>query len=126
MIATAIPKAISPSERSPEALTGRLRQADNIARFGGEEFIFLFPDTDEAQCYQVCESLRQHIEQITSLRRPVTISIGGVTVLPQVERMLDFDMLFKIADAELYEAKHTGRNQVRVKITQNDDRPDNE
>ncbi|EMN8534223.1 diguanylate cyclase [Enterobacter hormaechei] len=109
-----------------QALTGRLRQKDKIARFGGEEFIFLFPDTDEAQCHQVCESLRQHIEQITSLRRPVTISIGGVTVLPQVERMLDFDMLFKIADAELYEAKHTGRNQVRVKITQNDDRPDNE
>lgn len=106
-------------------LTGRLRQEDKIARLGGEEFIFIFPDTDEAQCYQVCESLRQHIEQITSLRRPVTISIGGVTVLPQAERALDFDMLFKIADAALYEAKHTGRNQVQVRITQHDDRPDN-
>ena len=91
------------------ALTDRLRQEDKIARFGGEEFIFLFPDTDEAQCYQVCESLRQHIEQITSLRRPVTISIGGVTVLSQGERALDFDMLFKIADAALYEAKHTSK-----------------
>ncbi|ELV3374584.1 diguanylate cyclase [Enterobacter cloacae] len=107
------------------ALTGRLRQEDKIARFGGEEFIFLFPDTDEAQCYQACESLRQHIEQITSLRRPVTISIGGVTVLPQTERALDFDMLFKIADAALYEAKHTGRNHVRMRIIQHDDRPDN-
>lgn len=107
------------------ALTGRLRQEDKIARLGGEEFIFLFPDTDEAQCYQVCESLRQHIEQITSLRRPVTISIGGVTVLPQTERALDFDMLFKIADAALYEAKQTGRNHVRMRIIQHDDRPDN-
>ena len=107
------------------ALTGRLRQEDKIARFGGEEFIFLFPDTDEAQCYQVCESLRQHTEQITSLRRPVTISIGGVTVFPQTERALDFAMLFKIADAALYEAKHTGRNQVRMGIIQQDDPPDN-
>lgn len=107
------------------ALTGRLRQEDKIARFGGEEFIFLFPDTDEAQCYQVCESLRQHTEQITSLRRPVTISIGGVTVFPQTERALDFAMLFKIADAALYEAKHTGRNQVRMGIIKQDDPPDN-
>lgn len=107
------------------ALTGRLRQEDKIARFGVEEFIFLFPDTDEAQCYQVCESLRQHTEQITSLRRPVTISIGGVTVLPQTERTLDFDMLFKVADAALYEAKHTGRNQVRMRVIQHDDPPDN-
>ncbi|HBS5979995.1 TPA: diguanylate cyclase [Klebsiella variicola] len=108
-----------------QALTSRLRQQDKIARFGGEEFIFLFPDTDEARCYQICEGLRQHIEKITSLRRPVTISIGGVTVVPKAERALDFDMLFKIADAELYEAKHTGRNQVRVKMTQNNDHSDN-
>ncbi|HAV1831511.1 TPA: GGDEF domain-containing protein [Enterobacter hormaechei subsp. steigerwaltii] len=110
-----------------QALTCRLRQGDKIARFGGEEFIFLFPDTDEAQCYQVCESLRQHTEQITSLRRPVTLSIGGVTAFPQTERALGLDMLFKIADAELYEAKHTGRNQVRMRrrITQHDERPDN-
>ena len=44
---------------------------------------------------------------------------------PQAERALDFDMLFKIADAELYEAKRTGRNQVRVKMTQNHDHSDN-
>lgn len=107
------------------ALAGRLRQEDKIARFGGEEFIFLFPDTDEALCYQVCERLRQHTEQITSLRRPVTLSIGGVTVFSQTERALDFDMLFKLADAALYEAKHTGRNQVRMRVIQHDDPPDN-
>ncbi|WP_425303821.1 GGDEF domain-containing protein [Salmonella enterica] len=63
-----------------QALTGRLRQADNIARFGGEEFIFLFPDTDEAQCYQVCESLRQHIEP----RQPGGCKLKTAPVRPVV------------------------------------------
>ncbi|MGQ3660703.1 sensor domain-containing diguanylate cyclase [Citrobacter braakii] len=95
-------------------LSRTLRTQDKVARFGGEEFIMLFPETDEKSCFLACERLRKNIENLTSLRRTVTISIGAVTCHPKEGELVRFDDLLKVADAKLYEAKRSGRNQVKV------------
>ncbi|HBQ4433979.1 TPA: diguanylate cyclase [Klebsiella pneumoniae] len=51
---------------------------------------------------------------MTSLRRTVTISIGAVTFHPKEGELVHFDDLLKVADSKLYEAKRSGRNQVKV------------
>ncbi len=91
-----------------------LRSQDKVARFGGEEFIMLFPETDEKGCLLACERLRKSVENLTSLRRTVTISIGAVTCHPKEGELVHFDDLLKVADSKLYEAKRSGRNQTKV------------
>ncbi|PHI29728.1 sensor domain-containing diguanylate cyclase [Budvicia aquatica] len=95
-------------------LSHTLRGQDKIARFGGEEFILLFPETDEKGCLLVCEKLRKSVESLSTLKRTVTISIGGVTYYPKEGVIVHFDDLLKVADSKLYEAKRSGRNQVKV------------
>lgn len=95
-------------------LSHALRSQDKIARFGGEEFIILFPETDEKDCLLACERLRKSVENLTSLRRTVTISIGAVTCHPKEGELIHFDNLLKVADSKLYEAKRSGRNNVKV------------
>lgn len=97
-------------------LSHTLRSQDKVARFGGEEFIMLFPETDEKGCLSVCEKLRKNVEMLASLRRTVTISIGAVTCHPKEGELFHFDDLLKVADSKLYEAKRSGRNQVKVAI----------
>ncbi|WP_337925081.1 diguanylate cyclase [Serratia fonticola] len=95
-------------------LSHTLRSQDKIARFGGEEFIMLFPETDEKGCLLACERLRKSVENLGSPRRTVTISIGAVTYHPKEGELVHFDDLLKVADSKLYEAKRSGRNQVKV------------
>ncbi|NDO82679.1 sensor domain-containing diguanylate cyclase [Citrobacter sp. NCU1] len=95
-------------------LNHTLRSLDKIARFGGEEFIMLFPETDKIGCFLVCERLRKSVEHLTTLKRTVTISIGAVTCHPKEGVLVRFDDLLKVADSNLYEAKSSGRNQVKV------------
>ncbi len=95
-------------------LSHTLRNQDKIARFGGEEFIMLFPETDVKDCFLVCERLRKSVEKLSSLRRAVTISIGAVTCHPKEGKLVTFDDLLKVADSKLYDAKRSGRNQVKV------------
>lgn len=95
-------------------LSEALRQGDRLARFGGEEFIILLPETDEYGCFQVCERLRKQTEMIVTLRKTVTISLGAVTWYPQSGKPVVFAGLLRVADRELYEAKRAGRNCVRA------------
>lgn len=99
-------------------LSRTLRRQDKIARFGGEEFILLFPETDESGCFLACERLRKSVENLTILRRTVTVSIGAVTCPPVNGQLAPFEELLKISDLKLYEAKKAGRNQVKVVIFQ--------
>ncbi|WP_248006670.1 diguanylate cyclase domain-containing protein [Serratia sp. PL7] len=69
-----------------------------MARFGGEEFIMLFPETDEKGCLLACEKLRKSIENLTSLRGTVTISIGAVTCHPKEGELVHFYDLLKVED----------------------------
>lgn len=90
-----------------------LRDADQIARFGGEEFVVLLPETDEDAALAVAERLRRAIAglpvDVEGLAVPVTASIG-VAAWTAAEPSLEHTL--RRADAALYEAKQAGRNRV--------------
>lgn len=89
------------------------RDSDFKARFGGEEFVVLLPDTDAAGAVVVAEKLREAIGSIVhpGLERSVTVSIGVATFPADGDSP---DTLLHSADQALYEAKHAGRNRVRT------------
>lgn len=92
------------------------RPADLAGRFGGEEFMVILPDTDEAGARHVAEEMRHDLEALkiphdtASAATWVTLSAGAASIVPQLGDS-SADLLAK-ADAALYEAKKTGRNRV--------------
>lgn len=84
------------------------RQTDLIARFGGEEFIMLLPDTDEAGTKLFAMRLHELMSEIKINNTTVTISIG-VTMSDGSQNL---DNLTKQADNALYMAKSNGRNKT--------------
>jgi diguanylate cyclase (GGDEF)-like protein len=95
-----------------QALRGFLRSADFCARFGGEEFVVVLPDTALVTAMEVGERIRYGIAQAPLLEKPrlqLTVSIGVATM----ERGQNLIELFAAADAAVYLAKNGGRNQVR-------------
>ncbi|MCI8730738.1 MAG: diguanylate cyclase [Lachnospiraceae bacterium] len=91
------------------------RSTDFVARYGGEEFVaFLVGDSAE-KAFQHLKKIRQAVEELHMPHDPataqwVTISIGGVTVIPPKDS--SYDAYLKIADTMLYDAKRSGRNRV--------------
>lgn len=95
-------------------LRKRLRPSDFIARFGGEEFVLLMPDSSLADALAAGEVLRAAIEACPFHFKgePVTITVSmGVAQFQPGERS---DLALKRADAALYRAKAAGRNQVQA------------
>jgi diguanylate cyclase (GGDEF)-like protein len=87
----------------------QLRAYDLAYRLGGEEFLVLLPGATEAHAAAVAEDLRRAIEDTTIADLPVTISFGVAASDPGE---FDYELVFAEADLALYEAKHSGRNQV--------------
>ena len=91
------------------------RSTDFFARYGGEEFVaFLMGDSSE-KAFKHLKKIREaveklHIRQNSSVSEWVTVSVGGVTLVPQTENSYEFYL--KLADAMLYDAKKFGRNMV--------------
>ncbi|MFA7553489.1 MAG: diguanylate cyclase [Spongiibacteraceae bacterium] len=92
------------------------RPADLVARFGGEEFVMLLPETDEG-AELLAERCRQRVEELRLLHEQsevgpyVTVSIGGATMVPNDGK--SSRALLKAADDALYQAKSDGRNRVK-------------
>lgn len=92
------------------------RAGDLVARFGGEEFVVLAPETDIAGARQLAEQLCGCIEaqriphEYSSASPWVTISAGYASVIPKPGG--NVAALFEEADNMLYYAKKTGRNRV--------------
>lgn len=91
------------------------RSTDFLARYGGEEFAVFILGNDAETAFQHMIKVRQsiedlHIEHPDSVTPWVTISIGGVTVIPKYGNT--YDSYLKIADSMLYDAKKFGRNRV--------------
>jgi diguanylate cyclase (GGDEF)-like protein len=89
------------------------RKPDIIARFGGEEFLILLPETELAAAQRVAERLRRKVEtsafSVASNAISTTISVGVAEADPSMNSIFD---LIKLADKALYTAKESGRNRV--------------
>ena len=90
-----------------------LRQSDQIARLGGEEFAALLPETGLSAATIVAERIRQHLAERPVIAGgqavPCTISIGVAEMQPNDATI---DDLLRRADEALYRAKAAGRNRV--------------
>jgi diguanylate cyclase (GGDEF)-like protein len=99
--------------------SGLRRAGDLAARFGGEEFLLVLPGADPAGLAARAEKLRSDVEQLaiahadSSVAPHVTISLGGAAVIPR--HAGGPENLVSLADAALYEAKHAGRDRVRIR-----------
>jgi len=94
-----------------------LRNTDFCARFGGEEFICILPDTDDTGAKQKAEMLRHAIEaaainhDASDIANVVTISIGVATFQFSSQCLWSHDAIIEHSDAALYKAKEQGRNR---------------
>jgi diguanylate cyclase (GGDEF)-like protein len=96
-------------ELSAKILRATVRQSDSVARWGGEEFMVLCPESDlEAAC-QVAEKLRVAIENTVF---PVVGNVTGSFGVASFSRHESMNSVIEKADQALYRAKHEGRNQV--------------
>lgn len=87
------------------------RDTDIVARWGGEEFVLMLPQTNIEQAYLVAQKLRATIEKhkFDDVKH-ITCSIG----ISQFHKNEDKDTLFKRVDEALYKAKRSGRNRVEI------------
>lgn len=104
--------------RVAERLRSLARAADQVCRFGGEEFLVVSPATDLDGCVLLAERLRAGLADTRidypGFDRTITASFGVAEAVPGLERI---DDLFKIADEALYRAKEMGRNRVGTPLT---------
>ncbi len=95
-----------------------LREADILARFGGEEFVILLPDTDTETALAIAERLRREVCQepfhIGDVDLRVTISIGIAPYMGSVQDRHALGRLLRRADQAMYCAKKNGRNRVEL------------
>lgn len=92
------------------------RPTDLTARFGGEEFVIVFVDTNAQAAAKLAEDACRAVEALgwahpsSTTSSVVTISCGVATLVPSAG--IELDSLLAAADAALYRAKEKGRNQV--------------
>jgi diguanylate cyclase (GGDEF)-like protein len=90
-----------------------VRATDTPARYGGDEFVVLLPDTDAAGAYVVAEKLRHDISgfsiQVSDRTVRTSVSLGLVSY---PDDGTTADALMAAADSALYEAKRTGRDRI--------------
>ena len=92
-------------------LNDQLRQSSVLARYGGDEFSLLLPDTNEEQAQYAAERLRKIIEKEPLLAKHHVTASFGVAVYPQ--HGATHKQILQVADTGMYLAKHEEGNRVR-------------
>jgi diguanylate cyclase (GGDEF)-like protein len=99
-----------------DAVREELRDTDFAARYGGDEFVVLLPQTNESQGAQFAERLRRRLVEVSQdAGLPVRGSIGVAAVTAEELDSPDAaEDLLRRADEALYRAKRSGRDRVEV------------
>ena len=97
------------------------RETDIVARFGGEEFVIVFPCSDIDAVIARLESFREKVEEFCFINQsdkciPLTVSIGAV--FGEATYSMNQDDWLARADECLYKAKNSGRNNIQVHTIQ--------
>lgn len=99
-------------------LSNEFRKSDIIIRYGGEEFLVILFDTELDRSWEIMESFRQKIEKHSFEYRnqviPITISVGVACDMNHDPMNTDLSKFIARADAAMYKAKNSGRNNVAV------------
>lgn len=94
---------------------GSVREIDLVGRYGGEEFVFLLPETTLDKAREIAERLRKTIAQT-----PIPTEAGELNVTISAglamydENTADLETLIARADQAMYVAKHKGRNRIAI------------
>lgn len=95
------------------AIEGTIGQSHRLGRWGGDEFLYIFPSKDMTEVKGIAEKHRIHTEDLYKegvISRPVTVSIG-VTHLKKSDDVTSF---IKRVDRAMYKAKKKGGNKIGV------------
>ncbi len=94
-------------------LRKEVRSIDTLARWGGEEFLILLPDTTIGDAYLIAERIRMKVEAQPFTYDGATFNLTMTLGLSMYQEDLTMKALIKKADTALYEGKQSGRNCVR-------------
>lgn len=93
-----------------QLISDHLRSSDLLARWGGDEFVLLLPETSLEQARNITERIREQIrEQIRIREKCVTCSFGIV----EMGKNADFDTMLQEADRLMYRVKKEGKDDIR-------------
>ena len=99
-----------------ETFNATIRSQDTVARWGGEEFLFVLPQTNLQHSFNFSEKIHQMVRALAIEYKgqtiQLTLSIGAV----ELNKEQPLEESIHIADEQLYLAKNAGRNQTRPKL----------
>ncbi len=104
-----------------ESIVASVRVYDILGRFGGDEFLVLLPHTVIADAMHTADRIREAVRVLTGLPPGLELTLSiGTTCCSTTE---DSSTILSRADAALYDAKHAGRNCVRMRLEEGDPNP---
>lgn len=96
-----------------QVLQDSVRETDILARYGGDEFVVMLPETNDETAIEIAERIREAVENTSfstdGNRVSSTLSIGIACYPADSEKT---EEIIKIADKALYESKHRGKNTI--------------
>ena len=102
-------------KRVSSILRENLRETDIKSRWGGEEFIVAFINTDHKEAFEIAQKIKEKLQNDLTLinltNRPITASFG----VTQIQKNEKLDLAIVRVDNAMYEAKKSGKNKVVVK-----------
>lgn len=96
-------------------LQQRLRRSDIIGRYGGEEFVVIFPAISASVAAGVLDQIRDAFSKIRHRAEDGEFTSSFSAGIAELSDNQDAEDLFRLADSVLYQAKHKGRNCIETK-----------